>query len=183
VVAKGVFQLGLFSWLRSGPKVSRRKKRSISGRVAYRPRRPVSRGVDIPELKQLWLTLRSEFFPERHDLDDYVVRWSRRRQKRTLASCNIIGRVVAVAKEMKHQDATAWLAPLLYHEMCHAVLGTAVTRQCGKRAWHGREFKSLECRHPQISALDAWIKSGGFHAVVRSERARSAWSTRKIGSR
>jgi hypothetical protein len=63
-----------------------------------------------------------------------------------------------------------YLEPLLYHELCHAVLGNL--REHNKRAkWHGKAFRELEKRHPGIRHLDTWVKEGGFGKAVRTDRA------------
>lgn len=121
-------------------------------------------------LRTIWLRLRREFFPDRHDLDTYKITWSRRRQKRVLGSCNTKKRSVIVAREMAHPEAVRWLDALVYHELCHAVLGDDVGYRGRRKAWHGRTFKALEQRHPQSAALSAWIKAGGWRQVVRSRR-------------
>jgi|GEM_PF-2279789 len=125
---------------------------------------------DDPDLKNLWLGLRAAWFTERVDLDQFTVRWSRRRQKRTLASCNIRLKRVMVAGELKNPALRCWLEPLLYHEMCHAVLDCNIERIGRRRAWHGGRFHELEGRHPQIKALNRWIKSGGWNRVVHENR-------------
>jgi hypothetical protein len=129
-------------------------------------------------LYSIWLCLRQEFFPERSDLDSYHISWSPRPQKRVLASCNIRRRRVVVARERFEPAACRWIAPVVYHELCHAVLGDTVVTPSGKRAWHGRAFRELESRHPDISALDLWIKSGGWAIAVRSARTRASWARR-----
>lgn len=127
-----------------------------------------------------WARLIDQYFPQRQDLKDYEVSWSRRRQRRTLGSCNISGRKVRIAKELNHPEFACWVEPVLYHELCHAVLGTAVRSHCGKRAWHGAEFKSLEARHPQSAALAYWMRNGGWQRAVRSRAARTAGRGRRI---
>jgi len=131
----------------------------------------------------IWKKLQAKFFPNRNELSEYRVVWSTRRQKRTLASCNLDKKRVTVAKELRHIDYYQWLEPLLYHEMCHAVIGKGVARFKGKRAWHGVEFRELERRHPGISALDDWIKAGGWLRAIRAERARDAHFKRKLEAR
>lgn len=127
----------------------------------------------------VWTNLRQEFFPDCLELDSYVVAWANRPQKRVLASCNIKARRVNVARELFEPAASRWIAPVLYHEMCHAAIGMSVqTSASGKRMWHGREFRQLEARHPDIAAMNAWIASGGWAMAVRSYRARRAWQTR-----
>ena len=139
------------------------------------PRRAQSnRGSPLlsdPELTALWRSVRQDFFPERGDLDTYCVRWSLRRQRRTLASCHIRSRRVVVAKELRDPLFHEHLPALLYHEMCHAALGEDVGYRNGKRAWHGPRFRALESKHPGIVRLDAWIKSGGWAYAVRRSRA------------
>lgn len=130
-------------------------------------------------LESIWLRLRWEYFPERGDLDTYQMEWSSRKQKRVLASCNIRHRRIRVARELLEPSAVRWLEAVVFHEMCHAVLGFDVARAGGKRQWHGKEFRALELLHPEIPALEQWIKSGGWHSAVRSNRARLAWQKRK----
>ncbi|MBX7138817.1 MAG: SprT-like domain-containing protein [Oligoflexia bacterium] len=114
------------------------------------------------------------YFPELPQLRDYTVRWSRRRQKRVLATCNISRLIVSVAKELSYPDRIEWLEPLLYHEMCHAVLKPQSLRHRGRTRWHGPEFRALERRHPKIAELDRWIAEGGWRAAVRQARARQS---------
>ncbi len=126
-------------------------------------------------LLTVWRNLRQEFFPDRLDVDDYIVTWSSRPQKRVLASCNIRRRRIIVAQELFEPAASRWIAPVLYHEMCHAVIGEGVhLSQSGKRQWHGRQFRQLEAKHPDIEAMNAWIATGGWALAVRSHRARQA---------
>lgn len=84
-----------------------------------------------------------------------------------------------VARELDAPQHARWLPPLLYHELCHAVLGPDVARKQGKRCWHGKEFRALERRHPEIPALDRWIKEGGWRSAVLSARARAAAAKRR----
>lgn len=123
-------------------------------------------------LHRVWTTLRSEYFPDRPDLDTYTVSWSPRRQKRVLASCNINQRHVVVAKELFEPSACRWIQAVVYHELCHAVIGEGVRTSGGRRQWHGREFRALEARHPDIEAMNVWIRSGGWAMAVRANRAR-----------
>ena len=125
-------------------------------------------------LQILWYSLRQTYFPHRLDVDQYKVEWSRRRQKRVLASVNIRRRIVRVAKELQAPTYYQWLEPLLFHEMCHAVLDPALIRKNGKTRWHGPEFRALERLHPRSKQLDIWIKGGGFRQAVRSHRSRTA---------
>ncbi len=129
-------------------------------------------------LVMLWQQLANEYFPGHPEILLYKISWSTRRQKRTLASCNIRQRRVVVAQELNREQYFCWLPALLYHEMCHAAIGMAVQRGGSKRLWHGAQFRQLERRHPEIPALDLWIKSGGWQQAVRSARARSAAVTR-----
>ena len=124
-----------------------------------------------PDLKNLWATLIQQYFPERTDLLSYTVKWSARRQKRTLGSCNITRSLVNMARELRHPEASEWIEAVLYHELCHAVLGKEVLSHCGRKAWHGAEFKELEARHPRSAELKAWITSGGWHRMVRNAKS------------
>ena len=160
-----VFQLQLFE------RVSKLFRRRSLRRPKAKTNRVIVKTSD-QMLKSIWCELRLEFFPEQPEIDDYVVFWSSRRQKRVLACCHIQRRQVRVAKELRYSEYTNWLSPLLYHEMCHAALGTNVPRERGKRAWHGREFKRLVVRHKETHAMEAWIKSGGWLHAVRSDRAK-----------
>lgn len=131
-------------------------------------------------LKNLWRELRLAYFPDRPDLDRYVISWSSRRQRRVLGSCSVERAQVRIARELDHPECADWLSPLIYHEMCHAALGQAVGRyRGGKRAWHGPEFRKLERRHPNIAGLDRWIREGGWARAVRVDRARSAARARQ----
>lgn len=136
-----------------------------------RRRRVSAPRESCPELLASWIRIREEYFPTRSDLDSFTVRWSRRRQKRVLASCSLRLKVISVAKEMSHAKAQEFIDPLLYHEMCHAALGEEVGFRGSKRSWHGAKFRELEQRHPKTKDLDAWIKGGGWLHVVRSYRA------------
>lgn len=156
----------------------RRSSRPAKSRVT-RTTRARSAGTSDEFLRSVWTNLRTEYYPDRPELDSYVVAWSSRPQKRVLASCNIRRRKVVVARELFEPAACRWIAPVLYHELCHAVIGEGVHLRSGKRQWHGAEFRALEARHPDIPAMNAWIRSGGWAMAVRSHRARQAWSRRK----
>lgn len=114
-------------------------------------------------LKSIWRETRQRWFPSRPDLDSYQMRWSARKQKRTLASCNLHDRRVVVARELNYPEYFCWLEPLLYHEMCHAFL---------ESRFHDKRFYAVERRHPGIRAFDAWINAGGWARAVRSDRAK-----------
>lgn len=135
--------------------------------VHYRKKLPSD-----PYLYEIWANLQRTFFKDRTDLLGYSVSWSRRRQKRVLASITYRDKRVRVAKELNHPDYIQLLEPLLYHEMCHAVIGANVEKRNGKRLWHGAEFKQLERLHPDTRSLDQWIKSGGWVRAIRRDRAR-----------
>lgn len=145
---------------------------------AHRPRTRLQPKNDT-ELAKLWRTLIESYFPDRIDLLDYRIAWSNRRQRRVLASCNVKQRRVRVAQEMQAAECAEFLAPLLYHELCHAVLGENLKRLERRIPWHGQEFKTLEARHPQSEALTRWIRSGGWAQAVRRARARATWQRRK----
>ena len=117
-------------------------------------------------LSQIWKKLQSEYFPDRQDLLEYHINWSARRQTRTLASCNPHSKRIAVSKAMDNPSAEPDLEALIYHEMCHAVLGPA-KRVRGRRQVHGRDFHLLEQRHVGIKALNVWLKNYGWHKVAK----------------
>lgn len=119
------------------------------------------------ELARLWLRIAEEYFPNRCDLRDYKVIWSPRSQKRVLGSCNLTDKRVRVARALDNPAFRELLEALLYHEMCHAVVGMKKGRK-GRRVFHGREFRELERAHPFSRRLDLWIKEGGWRAAVRS---------------
>ncbi len=144
--------------------------------------RQISRDSD-PMLLAIWLQVRQDFFPDRPDIDNVEILWSRRRQKRVLASVSIRQKKVRVARELDHPDHHQWLEPLLYHEMCHAILGENIPVRNRKRQWHGDEFKQLEQRHPQMNAFEHWIKQGGWAHAVRSARSRTIWIQRRTRQR
>jgi len=148
-------------------------------RVRRTPRTPRATRPNDPFLYEVWTNLRREYFPDREELDGYSVQWSSRRQKRVLASCNIRQRRVVVARELFEPTACRWISAVLYHELCHAVIGEGVHLSGGKRQWHGAQFRELEARHPDIPAMNAWIRSGGWAMAVRSERARRSWGARR----
>ena len=134
--------------------------------------RKQTRLVADPHLLAVWINLRRRWFPSRKDLDDYCVVWSSRAQKRTLASCSLHRKRVVVARELNYPEHECWLAPLVYHEMCHAVLGDSIAKRGEKTQWHGEDFRRLEECHPQIEPLNDWIRSGGWAKAVRSDRAK-----------
>ena len=177
----GFIQISLFSLFSGGKRVSKKKGRNRSPSAALRARnteRGLKACVSDPALKADWDRLIDCYFPERQDLKLYHVAWSRRRQRRTLGSCNMTRKRVRMATELNHPEFARWIEPVLYHELCHAVLGTEVFSRCGKRAWHGREFKSLEARHPDTQALNVWMRLGGWTRAVRSARSRAMWKSR-----
>ncbi|MGI6680859.1 MAG: SprT-like domain-containing protein [Bdellovibrionota bacterium] len=129
-------------------------------------------------LKVVWNKLNRQYFPD-YDLYDYKVVWSNRRQKRTLASCNVKKRIVRVAGELNYNEHYKWLAPLLHHEMCHAVMAEGAIDSNGKFKrkirWHGKDFKKLERSHPLYNDFQFWIKSGGWQRAIRSARTKEWW--------
>ena len=128
-------------------------------------------------LEHIWNNLRLDYFPQHLILIEYKIVWSSRRQKRTLASCNIRSKKITVAKELNNSICFMWISPLVYHEMCHAVLEKG--GNSGRNCWHGKEFKSLESRHPQIKEFNSWIKSGGWYRTVLSDRKKEWWRKRR----
>ena len=121
-----------------------------------------------------------EFFPESKELVNYKISWSTRRQKRTLASCNIREKKINVARELNFPEHEKWLEPLIYHEVCHVIVGR--DKNSGRHCWHGRTFKQLESRHPLMKEFNHWVKSGGWRKAVMSERTKSWWREKKIES-
>ena len=147
-------------------------------KTAVRKKRAAKAICNDPELKSIWDSVQSDYFPDRVDLKEYKVLWSTRRQKRVLASVSLKQKKVRVAKELKDPLLKEFLDPLLYHEMCHAVLGDQVGKMNGKNAWHGPKFKKLEQAHPRMKFLEAWIKSGGWAKAVRVSRGKDSWVKR-----
>jgi hypothetical protein len=160
--------------------VARDSLKSLGERDAVAATSYAANKLDNEVLIAIWHGLARDFFPDRvEQINAYEVSWSSRPQKRVLASCNIRKRRIIVAQELFEPAATRWLAPVLYHEMCHAVIGEGVNlSQSGRRMWHGHQFRQLEARHPDIPAMNAWISSGGWAMAVRSHRARKAWRHR-----
>ena len=164
------FQLSLFSF-------ARRQRKSAPKPRAARSTRSATSAVD-PTLYAIWTELIGKYFPDRRDLLSYNVSWARRRQKRTLGCCNLTKRRVSIAQELRRPGLEHWVEAVLYHELCHAVLGSEAIRRGGRRAWHGPEFKNLEARHPGSRALQEWMHNGGWLGAVRSARSRASWLRR-----
>jgi len=133
----------------------------------------------VPELFSVWANLIKEYYPERTDLLTYNITWSSRRQRRVLGSCNIKTHRVRIAREMQHPECAQFISPLIYHELCHAVLGDSLKRLEQRIPWHGKEFRELEARHPQSADLTNWIRSGGWAKAVRRARTSEIWRRRK----
>jgi predicted SprT family Zn-dependent metalloprotease len=121
-----------------------------------------------PDLQLIWDQLSIRYFPDSHILKKYRIVWSNRKQTSCLGSCNIQTNVVRIASAMKQPSAHKYLEPLIYHEMCHAIVGIKIKN--GRRKIHTREFKQLEKKHPGIIELDRWIKRGGWQRAVREDR-------------
>lgn len=119
------------------------------------------------DLQTIWTQLISQYFPSEQTLNCYQIKWSDRKQKRCLASCNPRRRKVLVARALANPSYAHILPPLLYHEMCHAVIG-APKKINGRNSFHGREFKTIEKRHPDIQRLNLWIKNGGWANAKRA---------------
>ena len=130
-------------------------------------------------LYPIWCDLQEEYFPSLRRIQDYRLEWSKRNQLRTLATCHIDKKKVIVARELNTTECQCWLPPLLYHEMCHAVIGRKLSRDRRKHIWHGPEFRALEAAHPEMAAFNAWVKDGGWQKAIRSHRARQAHQRRR----
>jgi hypothetical protein len=157
------FQLSFFFPSRKKEK----KEISKTGRIQKRTR--ANNAFQENHILMLyWNKLVDTYFPNNQDLKDYKVVWSKRPQTRCLASCNVQKRIVRVAPAMKFEEARKYLEPLLYHELCHAVVGIKMAN--GRRKIHTREFKNLEKLHPLINEMDLWINAGGWNRVVRKEK-------------
>jgi len=144
----------------------------------FKPKKKIVKIQSDPHLLSIWKELQEEFFSSEKNLLEYSVSYSQRRQKRVLGSCNITDKKIKIAKELKDPEFHMWLAPLLYHEMCHAVLDRNIPKKNGKRLWHGATFKAIEKRHPKMKEFNSWVKSGGWIKAVRKERGVSAWKKR-----
>ena len=176
-------QLNIWEWLRTNRPLSSKQKAlrrniKINRRNFFnQPTRKVrqtrrTRASSDQQLNAIWQKLAREYFPDNQEIPSYIIVWSKRPQKRTLASCNIEDRKVNVARELNYPELHQWLEPLIYHEMCHAEL--KYIQKETHRSWHGREFKALEQRHPMMPAFDYWVKSGGWLTAVRSDRGKRA---------
>ncbi len=138
-----------------------------------KPRIKHANKISDPRLLAIWVDLANRFFSAQSDLLNYKICWSNRKQKRVLGSCSIERQTVTIASAMNSERAEPHLEALLYHEMCHAVVGIKRSAS-GRRIIHGKAFHELESRHPGIKLLDIWIKNGGWSSAVRSyaQRAR-----------
>ena len=134
----------------------------------------------LVSLQEIWGEVALEYFPHLDHLHQYLVIWSVRRQKRTLASVNLNSQRVVVARELNDPRFVMHLPALLYHEMCHAVISTEVHIKNGRRQWHGTHFKMLEKRHPGILALEDWIREGGWRYAVARHRARETHQNKQL---
>lgn len=164
-------QLNIWEWLKTTrPRALSPQKNQ---RIRIHPRKVHKKVIksDI-QLNAIWQKLAQEYFPDNQEIPNYKIVWSKRPQKRTLASCNIQDKKVNVARELNYPEHHKWLEPLIYHEMCHAEL--KYIQKETHRSWHGKEFKQLEKQHPRMEAFDYWVKSGGWLTAVRSDRGKRA---------
>lgn len=153
---------------------------AVKRRAKTAPRHPHrATNQQNEDLTNIWRSLIAQYFPERGDLYSYRIAWSRRRQRRILGSCNIKSRRVNIAREMQAPECASLLPALVYHELCHAVLGQSLERRSRSFPWHGKEFKALEARHPGSAVLTEWIKTGGWTKAVRRARSREMWRHRR----
>ena len=123
--------------------------------------------TDSVLLSKIWEKLRRKYFPNVRVLEGYKITWSSRCSKRNLASCNYKNRKIIISPALNNVKLERILSPLIYHEMCHAVLGEPKCKN-GRFVYHGKEFHALEAAHPQIKELNEWIKSGGWANAKRS---------------
>ena len=163
-------QLLLFDLFQRVKQAAKPKTAAPRSRITDPVRRRV---LPDPHLQRIWNELINTYFPGQEQLTSYAVAWSGRRQKRTLASCSVSRRRISVARELNHPACLALLEPLLYHELCHAYLAQF------KYLRHGKRFRMLEALHPKMQELRGWIRTGGWAAAVRSDRARRAHARRK----
>lgn len=126
-------------------------------------------------LYEIWQEVRTTWFPESEVLEMYGVCWSSRRQKNTLALCDVRKKQVRVARELQYLAYIQMIRPLLYHEMCHAVIGFKRSER-GRCLWHGKEFRDLERANRDILLLEQWIREGGWARAIRSDRARRRYA-------
>lgn len=175
--AFGFLEYPVTSSIQDQPNAPRRLE-AKRGDKEVTPRRRVARRSD-PHLTAIWRNLVQRYFPQCGHLHDYELYWSPRQQRRVLASCCPARKRINVAKELNDPRWHEFLEPLLYHELCHAVIGENGSSTSGKWRWHGRQFRELESRHPDIQKLNAWIEGGGWNRAVRSSRAKVAWAKRR----
>ena len=116
------------------------------------------------ELIEIWDTLHNTYFPHHSDLANYTVRWSNRKQKRSLGCCNNCLKRITIARPLSLPRYKDMLESVLFHEMCHAVQGELKIIN-GRRKIHGHDFKLLESKHPGTSELNKWIKNGGWNVA------------------
>lgn len=175
VTKKTAMQLNFFDIWNNNENILGFFRKKKSSKKIYHFKKPSE-----PKLLAIWESLAKTYFPNNSVLNDYSIHWSNRAQKRTLASCNLQGKRILVARELNYDKYSIWLEPLIYHEMCHAVLGLNVKKVKGKKQWHGKDFKNLENKHPLMYEFEMWIKAGGWAKCVRSDRATRAHARRKI---
>ena len=124
-------------------------------------------------LNKIWSDLIQEYFPDHESLlNEYKLLVTQRIQTQTLASCNVERKRIEVAGALNHSSARSILSPLIYHEMCHAVLGPPKEVN-GRCIFHGKEFKALERRNPQIALLNNWIKEGHWEKVTERFKSKA----------
>ena len=164
-----MIQLGLFSDPEASKEIlidlipttaPEKSKSKISGNLSW--------SSPNSDLEILWFRLANFYFPERPDLGQYSIQWSERSQKRVLGSCNLTKKRIIIARALDRPELRWVLEPLVYHEMCHAVVGVRLSQNGRRKSYHGPEFYDLERLHPGTELLDSWIKSGGWQSAVRS---------------
>jgi len=135
--------------------------------------------ADSVHLVKIWDRLRHKYFPNIRILGEYQITWSSRCSKRNLASCNYKNRKILVSPALNNVKFERMLSPLIYHEMCHAVLGEPKCKN-GRFVYHGVDFHTLEAMHPLTEELNAWIKNGGWANAKRNyTRAKNKLRTKR----
>jgi hypothetical protein len=115
-----------------------------------------------PHLQRVYHQLRHQYFPNRPDVDDYKVVWRDQPMQTkngasslydTLAYIEYGTRTIHIGREMSHPDAVQWLAPLIHHELCHAILVEFLKPNDDA---HAEWFMRINSQHPQADEFKQW---------------------------